>query len=520
MNEPLESALQIENKALKAQLIQAHGEFTIQLAAMQLLVDKFREELRLMRTRQHGASSEQGQYQGGLFDEAEQAVREMPPEVVHVAAHTKTRPCRRPLPADLPRFAEVHPLASETCPLGHVLTPIEPIRSEQLDIIPAQVFVRVHVRQRGVCRQCNTPPVTADLPPQPIPKSNASPGLIAYTATSKFVDGMPIYRQSAAHARSNIDLPRHTLGGYMVAGGELITPLVNLLTDVLLDGGIVNMDETPVQVLKEPQRAAQSKSTMWVMRGGVPGQAVVRFEYDVSRSGAVVERLLAGYNGYLQRDGYAAYKKVSAREGVIGLGCWAHVRRAYVDAVKGLPANAQRQATRTQQGVAFITALYEIEKRIRDQSADERKATRIAEAMPILSAFKAWMDAQLVPPTSALGRAIHYTLREWPYLTNYCLDGRLSIDNNPAENAIRPFVIGRKNWLFSDTQDGAVASANFYTMVETAKANGLNPYAYLKHVFTELPKAERVEDMEALLPWNVSAEKLADMLRVPSFEQP
>lgn len=520
MQKPLDSALLIENTALKAQLIQVREESGKQLAAMQLLVDKFREELRLMRTRQHGASTEQSQYQDWLFDEAEQAVRETPPEVVHVAAHTKTRPCRRALPADLPRVAEIHPLTSETCPLGHTLTLIEPIRSEQLDIIPAQVFVRVHVRLRGVCRQCDTPPLTAELPPQPIPKSNASPGLIAYTATSKYVDGMPIYRQSAAHARSNIDLPRHTLGGYMVAGGELITPLVNLLTDVLLDSGIINMDETPVQVLKEPKRAAQSKSTMWVMRGGAPGQAVVRFEYDVSRSGAVVERLLAGYNGYLQRDGYAAYKKVSAREGVIGLGCWAHVRRAYIDAAKGLPANAQKQATRTQQGVAFITALYAIEQRIKGQSNEARKATRVAEAVPILNAFKAWMDAQLVPPTSLLGRAIHYTLREWPYLTNYCLDGRLSIDNNPAENAIRPFCVGRRNWLFADTQDGAVASANFYTMVETAKANGINPYAYLKHVFTELPKAKTVQDMEALLPWNVSAEQLADMLRVPRFEQP
>ena len=318
----------------------------------------------------------------------------------------------------------------------------------------------------------------------------------------------------------NIELPRHTLGGHMVVGGKLITPLVNLLTDVLLEGGIVNMDETPVQVLKEPKRAPQSKSTMWVMRGGPPGQAVVRFEYDVSRGGAVVDRLLAGYTGYLQRDGYAAYKKASDSAGVIGLGCWAHVRRAYIDAAKGLPANAQKQATRTQQGIAFITALYKIEKRIHDESIEARRAARVAEAIPILAAFKTWMDTQLVPPTSLLGKAINYTLREWPYLTNYCLDGRLSIDNNPAENAIRPFVIGRKNWLFSDTQDGAVASANFYTMVKTAKANGINPYAYLKYVFTELPKAASLAHLEALLPWNVAAEKLAEMLRVPTFEQP
>jgi transposase len=163
----------------------------------------------------------------------------------------------------------------------------------------------------------------------------------------------------------------------------------------------------------------------------------------------------------------------------------------------------------------FITDLYEIEREIKDRTIEVRKATRVARSMPILERFRTWLDAQHVPPKSLLGQAIRYTRNEWPFLTNYCLDGRLCIDNNPAENAIRPFVVGRKNWLFSDTQHGAAASANFYTVIETCKANVFNPYAYLKHVFTELPRARNLEDFEALLPWNVPATTLEDMLRVP-----
>lgn len=484
-------------------------------AKLRLLLKTFQEALRLQRAKQHGARTEQSQYQAWLFDEAEQVEREAPPPPVLVAAHTKAKPGRRPLPAALPRVTDLHPLPRAVCTCGHPLTMIEPLRSEQLDVIPAQVFVRTHVRERGVCRACDTPPIVAPLPAHPIPKSHASPGLLAFTAVSKYADAIPLYRQSEIHARMDIDLPRHTLAGHMVAGGALLTPLINLITDQALESGAIHMDETPVQVLKEPKRPAQTKSTMWVLRGGTDKKQVVRFEYDVARSGAVVERLLAGYRGYLQRDGYAAYTKVSQREGVIGLGCFAHVRRAFVDAMKAMPANAQKHATRTHEALAFITALYAIEKDIRDAPIDVRQATRMRASMPILERFKTWLDAQNVLPRGELGKAIAYTRKEWPYLTTYCLDGRLCIDNNPAENAIRPFVIGRKNWLFSDTQQGAVASANFYTVIETCKANGINPYAYLKHVFTELPKAQTIDDFEALLPWNVATETLDQMLQMP-----
>ena len=499
--------------------LEVEREYAQRLHVLQLMVEKLEAEKRLARAQRFGASSEQGDYQARLFDEAEQSVREAvaEPATIDVAAHTKKKPCRAPLAASLPRVVIEHVLVSPTCACGTELTRITPVISEQVDVIPAQVFVLQHQRQRGVCRACNTAPVTAPLPPQPIPKSLASPGLLAFVGVNKFVDGLPLYRQSAGFARMNIHLPRQTLSGQVVAAGDLATPLINLMTDVLLAGNILAMDETRVQVLKEPGRAAESQSTMWVMRGGSPGREVVRFEYDVSRGKAVVARLLAGYHGYLQRDGYSGYAAVCARPEITGVGCFAHVRRKFIEALKALPEHDKPRGNRTHQGIAFITALYAIERRIADKPPDERKAIRLSEAIPILDRFKVWLDHAGVAPQGLLGKAIRYTLGEWPHLTTYCLDGRLRIDNNLVENAIRPFAVGRKNWLFSDTQQGAVASANLYTLVETARANALNPYAYLKLVFTALPKATTVEDIEALLPWNVAPGVLDEMLRVPTF---
>ena len=522
----MRGAMQLEvEREYALRLVEAQREvereYAQRLYALQLMVEKLEAEKRLERARRFGASSEQGDHQGRLFDEAEQAVREVvaEPATIDVAAHTKKKPCRAPLAASLPRVVIEHPLASPTCACGTELTPMPPAISEQIDVIPAQVFVLQHQRQRGVCRACDSAPVTAPLPPQPIPKSLASPGLLAFVGVNKFVDGLPLYRQSAGFARMNIDLPRQTLAGHVVAAGELTTPLINLMTDSLLADNILAMDETRVQVLKEPGRAAESQSTMWVMRGGSPGREVVRFEYDVSRGKAVVARLLEGYQGYLQRDGYSGYAEVCARPEIAGVGCWAHVRRKYVEALKALPDKDKSRGNRTHQAIAFITALYAIERRIADKPPDERKAIRQSEAIPILDRFKVWLDNAGVAPRELLGKAIRYTLGEWPHLTTYCLDGRLRIDNNLVENAIRPFAVGRKNWLFSDTQKGAVASANLYTLVETARANGLNPYAYLKLVFTALPKATTVEHFEALLPWNIDPKVLDDMLRVPAFSK-
>ena len=297
----------------------------------------------------------------------------------------------------------------------------------------------------------------------------------------------------------------------MIRSGQLVQPLINLLRDRLLAYDIIQMDETTVQVLKEPGKTAQSKSYLWLQRGGPPDEPVILFDYDPSRSQTVPQGLLEGFAGYLQADGYSGYNGVVAAGGLVQLGCMAHARRKFSEAVKGQGKN-KRQG-KAQQGLAWIQKLYRIEKQARTQqlSPQARKLHRQQHAAPILDKLREWLDASLptVPPGTLAGKALTYLHNEWPKLIRYLEDGRLEIDNNLAENAIRPFVIGRKNWMFSDSVHGVKASANLYSLVESAKANGLEPYQYLKQVFTALPQAETVEDIESLLPWvlkKISAE--------------
>ena len=266
----------------------------------------------------------------------------------------------------------------------------------------------------------------------------------------------------------------------------------------------IGMDETTIQVLKELSRRAQSKSYLWVRRGGPPDHPIVLYDYDPSRSQAVPVRLLEGFAGYLQTDGYEGYGKVCASPTVTRLGCMAHARRKFDEALK-----SQLKPDRASlPGVALkkIKALYRIEREAADLGCDERREKRQQEAVPLLNDLRQWLDEHLplVPKQSALGKALNYLHRQWPTLIVYVEHGDLRIDNNWIENAIRPFVVGRKNYLFCDSVAGANATANLLSLIETAKANGIEPYRYLRHVFTELPKATSLEDIEALLPHRMS----------------
>jgi hypothetical protein len=263
------------------------------------------------------------------------------------------------------------------------------------------------------------------------------------------------------------------------------------------------MDETPVQVLKEPGKTAQSKSYLWVQRGGPPAHPIVLYHYDPGRGAEVANRLLEGFSGYLQTDGYAGYHAAVATHRLTHVGCMAHARRKFMEAVKAQGKNKKRG--KAHRGLTLIQKLYRIEKQSRKLDPEKRHAERQHLARPILDEIRAWLDQVLpqVPPTSATGKALHYLHNEWNQLIRYLDDGRLEIDNNAAENAIRPFVLGRKNWLFSDSVRGVKASANLYSLIETAKANQLEPYAYLRYLFTELPKAQTVEQIEDLLPGNI-----------------
>lgn len=465
--------------------------------------------------RRYAASSEKiAPDQIRLFNEAEvdaeaQALRPSQDTEISVPAHTRKKRGRKKVPDALPRVDVIHELPEHArhCPHdGALLGEIGEVISEQLDIVPAKIQVVRHIRKQYACR-CGQCIKTAALPPQPIPKSLASPGLLAHITVSKYQDALPLYRQETILSRIGVELPRATLANWMIQAGSLVQPLINLLRDRLLSYDSLQMDETPVQVLKEPGKTAQSKSYLWLQRGGPPDQPVVLYDYDPGRGAGVPKRLLDGFKGYLQTDGYDGYNAAVAVNGLTHVGCMAHARRKFSEAVKAQGKKKQRgQAHR---GLAFIQKLYRVEKQARTLTPEDRYTHRQQQAQPILDELRAWLDAALpqVPPTSATGRALNYLHNEWDKLIRYLADGRLEIDNNAAENAIRPFVLGRKNWLFSTSVKGVEASANLYSLIETAKANGLEPYAYLRHLF-ESPKADTVEAIEALLPSNFSKNQI------------
>jgi len=477
------------------------------------------EQLQLLRHKCFGASSEKASSdQLHLFNEAEASVEPQTAEDDDpvVPEHKRRKRGRKPIDANLPRVTIEHdiPEAEKICACGCQKTRIGEETSEQLDIIPPKVQVMRHVRYKYACRSCEGTEddgptvVIAPLPPQPIPKSNASPGLLAYIVIAKFLDGLPLYRLTKIFARIGFDLGRGTMANWMIRMGELIVPLINLMNEVQLDYDVLQMDETSVQVLKEPGKAATSKSYMWVRRGGPPDKTIILFDYDRSRSGAVPLRLLADYNGILQTDGYDGYAAAAACNDLTHVGCLAHARRKFDEAVKAQLKKKTGRGGLAKQGLDLIGRIYGVEREAsrRELTPSQRKQLRDEKAKPLWDELRAWLDKSIgqVPPQVLTGKALGYLDRQFLQIKRYLDDGRVEVDNNLCENAIRPFVMGRKAWLFCDTPAGADASARLYSLIETAKANGMEPYAYLRHVFTELPKAITAADIETLLPWNVT----------------
>ena len=510
------SELEQENTQIQAQLAHVRQQLLDNESALQskdAFIDQLKEALILARHRQFAKTTESlRSLQSELFDEAELGESEADTvsadtvsadseiDSIDVPAHRRKKGGRKPLPADLPRLDVIHDLneADKVCAQGHDLMPMSDKVSEQLDIIPMQIQVIRHIRKQYHCPCCEGAIKTANKPTQPIPKSQASAGLLSYIAVSKYADSLPLYRQSQILKRFDIDLNRTTLANWMIQCGQLVQPLINRLEEQLLESPYLHMDETPVQVLHETGKAAQSKSYMWVRCAGPPGQRVIVFDYDPSRSAQVPNRLLADYKGALMVDGYEVYSGVCRSGDIQRLGCWVHARRKFVEVNKASKKN-NPQASYV---IKLIARLYAIEKALQGAPPTDVYATRHTRSKPIINKLRAWLDETQpkVAPKMALGKALHYLNSQWPRLTGYLEDGRYPIDNNPVENAIRPFTVGRKNWLFSASVQGVKASANLYSLIETAKAHGLEPYRYLKQVFTELPKVSDYNDVDRLLP--------------------
>jgi transposase len=476
------------------------------------------EENRWLKSQLFGRSSEKSTIedispdQTWLFNETEALVEaaEAATQSITIAAHVRDRRGRKKLAADLPRVEVVHdlPESEKICSAdGTVLERIGEEVSEQLHYQPAQVSVIRNIRPKYACPCCHAGVKIAPVPLQLLPKSIATPALLAHITTAKFVDGLPFYRQEVQFDRLGIPLGRATMAGWQIQlGGVHVVPIINLMNEVLLEATLIHCDETRLQVLKS-DKAPTADHWIWVRAAGPPGRRIVLFDYDASRGGAVPLRLLQGYRGILLTDGYKPYAEVAAALGLVHAGCMAHARRRF-EAARSASEAAVGGYARV--ALEFIRELYRIDTPLWDPAhpctPEQRLRIRAERSVPVVDKFHAWLEA-LAPqvlPQSLLGKAVYYSLGQWSKLTRFLQHGEVPLDNNRCENAIRPFVIGRKAWLFNDTVKGAVASANLYSIVETAKANNIEPHAYLSHLFTKLPYAKTVGDVEALLPWNAN----------------
>ena len=485
-------------------------------------VDLLMEALRLARHKQFGASSEKSEdtlveQLSFLFNEAEvfaDTEKEAAENVTVVAAHTRHKKHEYTLdsiPDDIPKEEIEHRLEGEDliCPqCGDIMTEIGTEVVNKLKIIPAQTIVEQHVYYTYACQTCNkedieTPVVKAPREKNIIPGSFATPEAIAHIMTQKFVMGSPLYRQEHEMNRKGIKLSRQTMSNWILKATEdYLTPVYEQLHKELLYRDVLHADETTLQVLHEPGKKPQSDSYMWLYRtSGDTDKPIVLYEYQSGRGAKHPKEFLAGYKGYLHTDGYAGYHDLG--EDITVVGCWAHARRKFDEAVKSLP-KGKTKGSSASQGLAYCNLLFEIEQGLSEETAENRYEQRLKQAKPVLDAMFAWANTRTAAPKSALGKAFTYLKEQWPYLTNYLNDGRLEISNNRAERSIKPFVIDRKNFLFANTPNGANGSAIMFSLIQTAMENGLDPYKYLTWLMKQAKDSDLTDAqvVQSLLPWN------------------
>jgi transposase len=477
----------------------------------------FEEQLRLLQYKRFGTSSEKnlpGQLE--LFNEVEkEANPDLPEPVLESITYQrrrKKRGHREAMLENLPVETIEYRLPAEeqvcSCCSGALHEMSTEVRQE-LVFIPAELKVKKHVQYVYSCRHCEheeieTPIKTATRPNPVISGSLASPSILSHIMTQKYVEGLPLYRQEKQFNRMGVNLSRQTFANWMMIGADRwLSVLYNRMHILLLMLDILHADETTLQVLHEPGRPATSKSYLWLYRTGKEGPPIILYDYQETRAGENPKNFLNNFKGYLQVDGYAGYHKVP---NVTLVGCWAHARRGFTDTLKSLPANS-KSVTATE-GLNFCNQLFAVERTLKDLDPKERYDERLKQSKPILDSFLSWLkiEENKVLPKSALGKAIRYCLNQWDKLVAFLEDGRLEIDNNRSERSIKPVVIGRKNWLFANTPQGARASAIIYSIVETAKGNGLNPYYYLRYLFEQLPNMDLTDEnaLDKLLPWSTS----------------
>lgn len=491
-----------------ADLEKALNQERIELALYKEKYIRLLEEFRLDKKRLFSSSSEKNILQQDIFDEAgvelSEEIKDCLEDTVEIRGYARKKfSSRRALPRDLPREVIVHdiPDSDKICECGTHLSKIGEEVTEQLKYIPAQLSVIQHIRPKYACRPCQENLKIAKMPVLLLPKCIATPELVAHTIISKYCDHIPLYRQESIWQRLEIDLPRSSLCGWILKTAELCQPLVKLLQKNIISYDYVQADETTVQVLAEVGRPNTSKSYMWCYRGGGEKPNIV-YEYQPTRGGYHAEEFLKGFKGYLQSDAYSGYNFANKNIEIIKVACMAHARRKFADVLKISKTNGLAN-----EAIKFFRALYKIESEARENNltSTARFRLRKEKALPILTSFKTWLDNQLTksPEQSKIGGAIRYTLANWPALINYLDDGRIEIDNNLLENAIRPFALGRKNWLFAGSPEGAKAGAIFYSLIETCKANKIEPYKYFLSMLHRIRLCNTQDDYLKLLPQSI-----------------
>jgi len=380
-------------------------------------------------------------------------------EEIKIAAHTRKKPKRKPLPAHFLREQVIHdvPVEQRVCSCcQHELHYVGDDISEKLDYIPAQIKVIQHIRKKYACRQCETGITIAPVQPDFLPKSLATPGLLAHVILSKYEDHMPLYRQEKIWQRLDVDIPRSTLCNWVLMSAEQLVVLIPLLAEDIFESQYARADETPVQVLEENKVRTSKKAYMWVFTTGRAEQAVIVYQFAMSRRSEVATDFFQSFQGHLQADGYSGYNEISNKHEITRVGCWAHARRKFVAIVK-----TAKKPGAAHYAVSVLAKLYKIERDIKEQHLDVEKIKcyREKHTRPILEAFKVWLEEKQSQtlPKGPLGVAIAYTLERWDALIEYVSHGFLDIDNNFAERCIRPFTIGRKNWIFMGNERGGQA---------------------------------------------------------------
>ena len=482
-------------------------------------INWFEEQYKLMRHRQFGKSSEKlsGMQQEIIFNVDDtlatqpQTANETTSEI---AANTETityprrkKNGRNIDTSKLPRVQRIHDLSAEQkicSDCGNELHKIRDDKSEQIEIIPRQMYVVEHICPQYACRKCET--ITAgEKEHSPIPKSMAGASLISDVIISKYEHHLPLYRQSKILNGLGVDIPDNTLGNWVMRAGEGLLELDNAYQTEMIQSNYLQVDETPVKVL-EPEK----KAYMWAFLCPLASYKLIRFQFDLTRSGNVVNEALKGYNGLLQSDGYAGYNNMRAQANIVAFGCMAHARRKFAEVVK---AGSKKSLGKAGEALKYIADLYLIEEKARTEKMnyEERKILRQEKAIPILKEFNQWLldSNKLVPPESAIGEAIKYTIKQWPYLICYADHGEVEIDNNLVENQIRPLALGKKNWLFIMHEESGRIAALYYSLIQSAKMNNLNPRIYMHYLLTHIHALrKRTINPVDLLPHRINPDVL------------